>query len=207
MVLANHAIFTAYAFWLPNDGRGSWSTEVWAKHLRRFGDATKTNERRSLAKRPHDRNLRLAAKAALKYPPVVFDGHQARAIAQGFGKITEILHLKIAACAIMPDHVHMVVLRHRETIEQIVGFLKRAATRELTTQDLRPLTEYADYAGRIPTPWADGGWHRFLNSDREIVGAIDYVDGNPTKVGYRAQHWPFVIPFVPLRGTPRGRGG
>jgi REP element-mobilizing transposase RayT len=197
MVLANHAIFTAYGFWLPNDGRGSWSTEVWAKHLRRFGDATKTDERRSLARREHNVAERLAAKRELLYPSVKFDGYQARAIAAGFAKIAAVLNLCIVACAIMPDHVHLVVLRHRQTIEQIVGFLKRAGTRELSAQGLRPLEMYKNKKGLIPTPWADGGWHRFLNASSEIIDAREYVENNPLKAGYKRQRWPFVVPFVP----------
>jgi hypothetical protein len=54
MVKGYHAIWSCYGFWLPNDARGSWSNEVWAKHLRPFGEATKTNSRRSLADAPHD---------------------------------------------------------------------------------------------------------------------------------------------------------
>jgi REP element-mobilizing transposase RayT len=206
MVLANHAIFTAYGFWLPNDGRRSWSNEVWAKHLRPFGEATKTTERHSLARRPHDVATRIAAKRSLLYPPVTLNGVQARAFARGFAKIVTTLDLRIVACAIMPDHVHLVVLRHRETIEQVVGFLKRAATPQLTAEGIRPNADYANSRG-IPTPWVDGGWHRFLNTNQDIAGAIQYVDDNPGKAGYKRQRWPFVVPFVPLRGTPRGRGG
>ena len=49
MVLAYHVIFGAYGFWLPNDPRGSWSDFVGAWELLRFGKATKTTERRSVA--------------------------------------------------------------------------------------------------------------------------------------------------------------
>jgi len=74
MVIGFHVILTAYGFWLPNDPRGSWSDFVGAWELVRFGRATKTDERRSLAKKRHDRRTRLAAKDALKYPPVRFNG-------------------------------------------------------------------------------------------------------------------------------------
>jgi hypothetical protein len=70
MVIAYHAVFSAYGFWPPNEQRGSWSTEVWAPNLRRFGPATKTTERRSLAHTDYDPHLRAAMRDALKYPPV-----------------------------------------------------------------------------------------------------------------------------------------
>ena len=86
MVRWYHAIFTAYGFWLPNDPRGSWSTFVGSWELYKFGPATKTNQRCSLAHEPHNVNERLAAKKALKYPPVRFDACQRDAIAAGIGR-------------------------------------------------------------------------------------------------------------------------
>jgi hypothetical protein len=72
-VRAYHVIFTAYGFWLPNDPRGSWSNFVrsWELFLT-GGPSTKVTTRQSLAQAPHDRAVRLRAKEALAYPPVVF---------------------------------------------------------------------------------------------------------------------------------------
>jgi hypothetical protein len=77
MIIAHHVIFAAYGFWLPNDPRGSWSDFVGSWEPFRYGPATKTDATRSVAHRPHDTQKRLAAKKALKYPPVVFSGVQA----------------------------------------------------------------------------------------------------------------------------------
>jgi hypothetical protein len=82
--LAYHLILSAYGFWLPNDPRGSWSFIVRSPDLREFGEATKVDTHRSVARRPHDRAKRLAAKKALTYPPVRFSGLQARAVGKGF---------------------------------------------------------------------------------------------------------------------------
>src|SRR5687767_7551129 len=132
MVLGYHAIWGAYGFWLPNEERGSWSTEVWAPNLQRFGPATKTEERRSLAGRPYNHDRRREMRAALKYPTVRFDPKQVDSVARGFASVVKQLHINLLACAIMPDHVHVVTQRHRATIEYVVGILKRAATRQLT---------------------------------------------------------------------------
>src|SRR5438552_2695444 len=118
-VLAYHLIFSAYGFWLPNDPRGSWSDFVRAWELRRFGPATKTNERRSLARDPHDWRKRLAAKEALARDPVEFSGVQARAIARGFADYSRRCGLIVWACSILPSHVHLVVARHTCKIEQV----------------------------------------------------------------------------------------
>jgi REP element-mobilizing transposase RayT len=193
MVIAYHAIWAARGFWLPNDPRGSWSTEVWAKHLRPFGEATKTNARRSLAHDDHDRQLRREAKRHLLYPSVRFHGVQARAIARGIASVLPAIDLHLFACAIMPDHVHIVVARHPSLwIEQIVGFLKRSGTRQLNREGIHPLARYRDPRGEAPSPWVKRGWYRFIDSRAQMMEAIDYVRNNPRKIGLRAQRWWFV---------------
>src|SRR5437762_1949120 len=105
-VLAYHAVFTAYGFWLPNDPRGSWSDFVASWELFRFGPATTTDTRRSVAGVQHDNQARQAAKAALLYPPIVFDGRQALCIGQAFGAMVRKSGYVMYACAILPEHVH-----------------------------------------------------------------------------------------------------
>ncbi len=84
MILASHVIFSTYGFWLPNDPRGSWSDFVGNWELTRFGKATTVTTHRSLARAPHNRADRIAAKQLLNFPPVRFDGMQALAVANGF---------------------------------------------------------------------------------------------------------------------------
>src|SRR5438128_5665378 len=136
MVLGSHVVFGAYGFWLPNDPRGSWSDFVGAWELFRYGRATKTDETCSLAGRPHDRARRLAAKEALKYPPVQFTGIQARAIGRGFADYVQRSGPIIHACAILPDHVHLVLARHRLDVEKLVIQLKGQATEHLLAENL-----------------------------------------------------------------------
>jgi len=118
MIVGYHVIFGMYGFWLPNDPRGSWSDFVGAWELYRYGRATKTTETRSLAACEHDRQLRVEAKAALKYPPVVLTGIQARAVGRGFANYAARANFTICACAILPDHVHLVVGRLKTRVEK-----------------------------------------------------------------------------------------
>jgi hypothetical protein len=137
-VRAYHLILTAYGFWLPNDPRGSWSDFVRAWELLRFGRATKVTTRRSVAGKPHSRALREEAKLALAREPVVFTGRQALAIADGFGDWAAKSGARILACAILPEHAHLVVARHRFPIEQVANLLKGQATKSLTKAGLHP---------------------------------------------------------------------
>jgi hypothetical protein len=85
MIVGYHLTIGAYGFWLPNDPRGSWSSFVGAYELYlAAGRATKTDERRSLARNVHDRELRRAGRQNLQRAPLKFNGIQGRAIGHGF---------------------------------------------------------------------------------------------------------------------------
>ena len=196
--LAYHSIFGFYGFWLPNDPRGSGSDYVASLVLLKFGKATKVHSRRSVAGNAHDHAQRLAAKQALKYARLKITGSQALAVANGFKQAISETGYALYACAIMPDHVHLVIQRHVRSIRQIIGHLKARATSairsETRLQGGRPI-------------WGAHGWNIFLTSDEDVRRAIRYVQANPTKDNRPRQHWSFVreftgvhaIPFHPLR--------
>jgi REP element-mobilizing transposase RayT len=192
MVLAYHAIFGAYGFWLPNDPRGSWSDFVGSWSIFRYGPATKTNETHSVAHQPHDVQLRLAAKKALKYPAVQFTGIQARVVGRDSANYVRDSGLVVHAGAILPDHVHLVVDRFRLKIEQIVIQLKGEATERLVEEKLHPFGHLRDNKGRRPKCWARGEWSVFLDKEEDVCRAIRYVEENPIKEGKPLQRWPFV---------------
>lgn len=194
-IIAYHVSFTAYGFWLPNDPRGSWSDAVWAPRLVRFGEPIPARTRRSLAHDSHDMHLRRAAKAELKYPAVRFDGIQARAVARGLAEVVETFQLPVYAAAVMPDHVHVVLARHRQKAEEWVGYFKRAASRRLRNEAVHPFARYMQPDGRLPTPWTAGGWKIFLHDEAEIRRNVHYVEQNPIKADLRPQQWSFVTPF------------
>jgi REP element-mobilizing transposase RayT len=190
-MLAAHVIFGAYGFWLPNDPRGSWSDFVGAWNLYRYaGTATKTTETRSLAARPHDQARRTGAKLLLKRPPVKFTGIQARAIGRGFATYGATAHLSILACAILPDHVHLVLAQHRLPPKQLTIQLKGAATQSLLQEGIHPFGN----TRRPPKCFARGEWIVYLDTDDDVHRAIAYVEANPEKEGLPHQHWSFVTP-------------
>jgi REP element-mobilizing transposase RayT len=187
MVLAYHCIFGTYGFWLPNDPRGSGSDYIASWELLRYGPATKTRTRRSVANRPHDRAARQEAKHALRYPPVELTGQQALTATQGFTWAAEEGDYSIHACAVLPDHVHLVIGRHSREVRLIVGHFKARATRLLRLRgpwhaDDRPV-------------WGEHGWNVFLNDADSIDHAIQYVADNPPKEGKPVQSWSFVRDF------------
>ncbi len=196
MILAYHVIFGTYGFWLPNDPRGSWSDFVRSWELLRYGQATHVHTRRSTAYGPHDLTLRQQAKSALKYPPVVFDGHQALAVARGFADQIQTSGYKVFECSILPEHVHMVVGRHHYKIEQVVNLMKGNASQFLEKEGRHPLAAQRQFDGTLPSAWERKCWKVYLSSHAEIRVAIEYVRQNPMKEGKKPQHWWFLTKFV-----------
>jgi REP element-mobilizing transposase RayT len=194
MIVGYHIIFGAYGFWLPNDPRGSWSDFVGSWDLFRYGRATKTSETRSLAYREHDRTRRLAAKTSLKRPAVQFTGLQALDIARAFGEYLERTKLPVWACAILPDHVHLVVAPPALKVEQLVIQLKGIATKRLVEEGLHPFGEMTDESGRPAKCFARGEWKVYLDPP-DVPWAVRYVEKNPEKEGKQPQRWPFVRQF------------
>ena len=194
MIVGYHIIFGAYGFWLPNDPRGSWSDFVGSWELFRYGAATKTNERRSLARRPHDRALRLQVKTALQRPEVMFTGLQARAVGRGFAHYVERSRLPVWACAILPDHVHLVVGQSRLAVRQLVIQLKGDATERLVEEGIHPFGHLKPNRGRVPKCFARGEWKVFLDPE-DVPRAVRYVEKNPAKEGKKSQNWSFVTRY------------
>lgn len=190
-MLASHLIIGAYGHWMPNDPRGSWSQFVGSWNLYQFGTATKTTVA-TYFDEAEDATLIAEAQRALKYPAVRFTGEQARAIGRGIGEQVQRSALTVFACAILPDHLHVVVKRCELHPDRILNLLKGAATRRLIAEGIHPMVGYPGVRGRPPKCFAQGGWKVYLDSEEEVRGAVEYVEMNPVKAGLKAQKWGFV---------------
>jgi REP element-mobilizing transposase RayT len=187
-MIAHHIIFTAYGFWLPNDPRGSWSTWIGSWELLKFGPATKTSVRHSVAYKPHDNAFRLAAKNALKFTPVQFTGEQCAIISRGFRRVFDSINSTVYGCSILPDHVHLVTGMLPWRSRYFVNQLKGKATESLISYKRHPF----QHLEHPPTPWARNGWDVWLDTPEDIHRAVAYVERNPVKEGLPPQWWPFV---------------
>jgi REP element-mobilizing transposase RayT len=109
-------------------------------------------------------------------------------VARGFARFIEASELTVYSCAILPEHVHVVIARHRYDVEQVVNLLKGAATKCLKAESLSP-------DGPV---WARHQWKVFLNTPDDVRRAIMYVGRNPLKERKPKQHWSFVTPVDPV---------
>lgn len=202
MVHAYHLILPMYGTWLPNDPRGSWSQYIRRWEIARVSKANPSPDRKELGElTAEERQLRDAAQRALKFPAVELTKAQTAAAGRGFCTKVAISNYIVWACAILPNHTHLVIARHSHKIETIANMLKGAATRELKENNLHPLKEFETPMGKTPPMWAGQQWKVYLNDETAIEEAIHYVESNPKKEGKPRQSWAFVSPFS---GLPKG---
>ena len=199
MVHGYHVIWGAYGFWLPNDPRGSWSDFVYSWELARFGKAIKSLDRVELEPAEYAA-WRKAASAALRYPAVSLCEKQVEAVGKAIDIFASKSRLCVWACSIMPEHVHLVLGRHRYKIEQAANLLKGAAQRHLIKAGIHPLVAYCNAKGRVPSLWAEKCWKVYLGGDKAIENAIRYVEANPEREGRPRQSWPFVQAYEGIPG-------
>jgi REP element-mobilizing transposase RayT len=140
-----------------------------------------------VARSPLPPSWKRNAQSALHHPPVAVTGPQALAISQGFATAAGEGPYPVYACAILPDHVHLVIGANPRLIRRAVGHLKSRATRALREQRLWENDQ---------SPWGEHGWNVYLESAAAVERAIRYVVDNPFKEGKKRQKWSFVVPFV-----------
>lgn len=178
MVIAHHLIWTAYGTWLPNDPRGSGSREIISLQLATLGELHFGRKK----VQPVGRVIReFYEKAAEKllFDVIRFNSQQIQIVAESLGEAIRNHRYTCYACAIMPDHIHLVIRKHQHLAEKMIENLQAATRLRLSRM-------------RLITPdhplWTNGGWKRYLDSPHAVGSAIRYVDRNPRQ----KQCWPFV---------------
>ena len=179
MIIAYHAVFTTYGTWLPNDPRGSYSKQIYNEQLRALGRIKYGRQNPIPAKKLLLR-FWTGATPHLSRPPFFIDANSRSIIAAAFSKVVQRLSIKVPACTIMNDHVHVLVLRSNYRIEYLVNQLKGAATTALKLKY---------------TPWTRGCWKVFITDTEALLAAVKYIQANPGYAGLPAQSWDFITPL------------
>lgn len=189
MILGFHLIWTTYGHWFPNDPRGSWSQEVWKPELHelRAIDEVRNTVRTTPVEPEILRAFLDSARSRLKWDVVCLAPAEVEAVGSGFGEVATAIDLKVWACAILTNHVHLVIERHGLSFERIVNRLKGQ-----TGQRVRAIRGYPaakTRAERIPI-WSQKYWVRFIDQSVKMVNAVSYVKENLPEG--MSQDWPFV---------------
>lgn len=184
-VIAYHLCWTAYGVWMPNDPRGSGSREVATLQIAELGELH-YGRKRVQPPPAIVREFQQAAEELLKYSAIRFDSQHVDAIAEAFAETIAEETYTCYACAVMPDHAHLVIRKHLHRAEKMIDLLQEASRLRLSSDKLIP---------REHPCWTSGGWHGFLDSPAAVCRAIRYVENNSVKAGLPAQTWGFVTPY------------
>jgi REP element-mobilizing transposase RayT len=182
MIAGFRLIWTAYGWWLPNDPRGSSSHGIRVEEVAALGDLH--YGRKSV--QPPGRDIMQfydQARAALKHPLLTLEDADIELVASGFAQVVAERHYTCYACAIMPDHVHVLIRKHRDHAEAMIENLQDASRHRLIRAERRTPTHPV---------WGGPGWKVFLYTAADFVRVIDYIRQNPVKAWRPPQRWEFV---------------
>jgi REP element-mobilizing transposase RayT len=182
LVIAYHLIWTAYGTWLPNDPRGSTSRTVASDRIAELGE--RHYGRRDTQPAGHVlRAFYTQAGNVLKYPLLTLAPSQFPVVAAALADVIFQRRYTCYACAVLPDHVHMVIRKHRDKGEDMIEHLQQASRMRL---------QESGHGSADHPIWTQGGWYGFLDRPQAVRVRIRYIEQNPSKAGLPAQRWPFV---------------
>ena len=186
MVAGYHLLWTVYGYWLPNDPRGSTSREIRVEPIKPLGDIH-FGRKKVQPSSGEIKAFKAVAQDSLKHPLLTLDDDDVTQIGKVIGQVIGAKKYVCHAGAVMPDHIHLLIRRHRDRAEDMIQHFQ-----EWTRSAL------IDSGKRAPTHpvWTKGpGWKGFLNTTRDIERTIKYIRQNPEKIGRVEQNWDFVTAY------------
>lgn len=139
MVIAYHLILTGYGHWLPNDPRGSFSREFRSSKILDLG-VMQSTECAASPSRGELRGFYRSAQPRLEHAMLVFDAAKRQVLADAFAKVVQSRRYTCFACAILSNHVHLVIRKHRNKAEDMIHSLKGESAKTLRERSDVPQT-------------------------------------------------------------------
>ncbi len=185
IVIAYHLVWTGYGWWLFTDPRGSMSSVLRNEYLRDTGEmhfGRKRIQPRSSEVREHFRTT----ESKLAHARRTFSDVEIDCIGSAFARVVTECVYTVYACAIMMDHIHLLIRKHRHSAEDMIANFQRES--HLALRDAR----HFDLEHPV---WGGHGWTVFIDNPERVWKTIDYVRENPIKARMREQNWSFVKPY------------
>lgn len=182
LVIGYHLVWTGYGWWLPNDPHGSMSNCIKCDLIAELGELHFGRKR----VHPASREIRMFYERAtprLRFAQVAFTREDVDQIASGFARAIKAQRYTCYACAIMPDHVHILIRKHKDQAEEMIQNLQREG--HLALRD----SGRFDFEHPI---WGGPGWKVFPDCPDDVERTMRYIEQNPVKVGQPVQRWRFV---------------
>ena len=192
-IIAHHIILHGYGHWLANDIRGSGSQEL---RQEKFADLGEVHFGRKAVQPPREllREYYREARTRLEYSQLWFDDAKRQAIGESIGKVIAKEKYTCWACAVMKNHVHLCIRRHRDD--------GRAMWHKFADAARQRLRLFADVDDELPV-WSNRPYVVFEYTPDDVRRVVKYIEGNLEKEAMPPQTWPFVIAYDgwPYRNT------
>jgi REP element-mobilizing transposase RayT len=185
VIIASHQILNGYGHWLGNDPRGSGSTELRNPKLEELGPIH-FGRKRIQPRRDELREFYRKAEPLLKHETLWFDEQKRRAIAEAVSRVIAERKYTVWACAVMRDHLHLLVRSHRNRSEVIWDVF--------ATATCRAICSFSDVDPNHPV-WSTRPYEVFCYTPDDVRRDVDYIRKNPAKSGLAPQEWEFVTPY------------
>jgi hypothetical protein len=182
IVIAHHLVLHGYGQWLPNDPRGSGSEELRQDKLAELGPIH-TGRKRIQPPRSELRQFYQRAEPLLKYASVWIDDAKRRAIGEAFAQVVASRRYTIGACAVLCNHAHLCIRRHRGDALTMWNHFADNSRRTLRRLGLVAIDHPV---------WSTRPYKVFLYPPDDVQRAVAYVSANPAKEHLTPQAWPFV---------------
>jgi REP element-mobilizing transposase RayT len=185
MVIGYHLIWTLYGWWLPNDPRGSMSRSIASDVISELGAVHYGRKKIQ----PSSREIRAfydLAATKLKHPLLTLSPSDAQIIAEAFSDTIRKYCYTCYACAIMPDHIHILIRKHKHLAEAMIDHFQDASSMLLIAQNTRPPDHPV---------WGGSGWKVFLDCPEDVRRTVRYIDDNPPKTHLPRQRHQFITPY------------
>lgn len=186
-IIGHHLIWTLYGHWLPNDLRGSGSTEIRDEKFSELGPV-------HYGRKPEDeqptrsdlREFQNQAAPLLNFPRFWLDAAKRQVVGEVIGDTVRQQGYTVWACAVLSNHMHLVIRRHRDD-----ALAMWHAIADAIRLRLRELPEIS-----IKHPvFSDRPYKVFLKNPQQVRACVAYVERNPIKEGLERQQYDFVIAY------------
>jgi REP element-mobilizing transposase RayT len=185
IIIAHHLVLTLYGHWLSNDLRGSGSIETRKSELDELGPVHHGRKKIQPSKKDI-KAFYAKANPLLAHPVFWIDPAKRQAIADAFARAIADFGYTVWACAILRNHAHLLVRRHRDDGRTMWDTFAGYAQERLRS--------FSDVGPEHPV-WSDRPYVVFVYDPPGVEGRVDYIKKNPEKEGLPPQHFAFVEPY------------
>src|SRR6185436_7700348 len=108
-------------------------------------------------------------------PLLTFESAETAAMPHALEKTIRERQYTCYGCALMRDHIHLLIRKHRDAPELIIDVLQAA------TRDAVRAVGRAERGGEHPV-WGGPGWKVHLNTRADMERTVQYIWENPLKI-------------------------